>query len=126
MLNDLIPQVFEVLEQTTPRYTAQILDDTGVALPAASLSTLTLSLYTLDSTGTAVYIRNAQNVLNANNVTVDTNGNIVWSVQVADTTLANTALDFERHIALWTWTWSGGLKTGRHEVILNVKNVTTI
>lgn len=128
MLNPLVagePSTVDVLEKTTPRYTAVLRDDTGAAIPAASLVTLTLSLYVVKTDGTIgiVNSRNAQNVLNANNVTVDANGNLVWSVQVADTTLVET-LPFERHIALWTWTTA--TITGRHEVVLTVKNLLQV
>lgn len=130
MLNPLIagePTTVDVLEQTTPKYTATITDDAGVALPAANLTTLTLSLYVIKSDGTIAYVntRTSQNVLNTNNVTVDTNGLLTWSVQVADTTLVE-ALSYERHIALFTWTWSSGAKTGRHELVLTVKHLQTV
>ena len=121
------PQVYTVRELTTPKYTATITDDDGVALPAASLTTLVLTLYVVKSDGTIGYVnsRNAQNVLNANNVTVSAAGAVVWSVQTADTTLIES-LPFERHIALFEWTWSAGAKAGKHEVVLNVQNLTEV
>ena len=122
------PLVYEVREKTTPKYTATITDDNGNALPAASLTTLTLTLYRIDATGATQIInsRNAQNVLNANNVTIDANGLLTWAVQILDTTLGDATLPFERHIALWTWTWQAGAKTGRHEVILNIQNLVLV
>jgi len=121
------PSVVDVLEKTTPRYTAILTDDTGAPIPAASLVTLTLFLYVIKADGTTSYIRGAagapQNVLNANNVTVDTNGNLIWLIQVADTTLVET-LPFERHFALFTWTTA--TITGRHELHLIVKNLQEI
>lgn len=132
MLNPLVagePSLVDVLEKTTPRYTAVIQDDQGNPLPAASLTTLTLFLYVIKADGTTSYIRGAagtpQDILNANNVTVDGNGNLVWSLQVADTTLVET-LDFERHLALFTWTWAAGTRTGRHQLILVVKNLDVV
>lgn len=130
MLNPLIagePTTVDVLEQTTPRYTAVITDQLGNPLPAASLTTLTLTLYVIKSDGTIAYVnsRNNQNVLNANNVTVDSNGNLVWSLVVADTTLVEV-LPVERHIALWTWTWSTGAGRGHHEVWFAVTHLGTV
>lgn len=123
------PSTVDVLEQTTPTYKGLVTDGQGNALPAASLATLTLSLYDIESSGTIVYIngRHSQNVLNANNVTVDTNGNLVWSIQVADTTLQEVLVQ-ERHYALFTWTWvsAAGTETGRHLVILNVIHLVTV
>ena len=117
------PLVFEAKEKTTGHYTGVLTDDDATVLPAASLVTLTLSLYAILTDGSLSYIRNAQNVLNANNVTVDSNGNINWHWQVADTTLIED-LPFERHIALFTWTTSGS--TGRHEFVLNVQNLVAV
>ena len=119
------PNVFEIKEKTTAQYTAVVTDDLGNPLPAASLATLTLTLYVIKTDGTTgiVNSRNAQNVLNANNVTVNGNGAITWQLQVGDTTLVEV-LPFERHIALFTWTWTSG--TGRHEVIFNVQNLVLV
>lgn len=132
MLNPLIagePTLADVLEKTTPKYTAVVQDDSGNPLPAASLTTLTLFLYVIKADGTTQYIRGAagapQDVLNVNNVTVDASGNLVWSIQVADTTMIET-LDFERHLALFTWTWAAGTRTGRHQLILVVKNLDVV
>lgn len=124
MLSDLIPgepSTVDVLEQETPKYTAVLKDDTGTALPAASLTTLTLTVYVIASDGTLTYIRNAEDALNAHNVTVDSAGNVVWSMQIGDTTL-NENLPFERHVALWQWTWGSG-KQGKHEFVFTVKRV---
>lgn len=119
------PTLVDVLEKTTPRYTAILQDDTGAPLPAVSLTTLTLTLYVIKSDGTTQIVnsRTAQNVLNANNVTVDGSGNLVWAIQTADTAILDDTLPVEQHIALWTWTWATGAKTGRHELILVVKNL---
>lgn len=130
MLNPLIPgepSVADVLEKTTPRYTAVLRDNTGAAIASGSLVTLTLLLYVIKADGTTSYIRGSagapQNVLNTNNVTVDGSGNLVWSIQVADTTLVE-AVPFERHIALFTWTTA--TQTGRHELVLTVKNLAEL
>lgn len=122
------PSVVDVLEQTTPRYEATIVDDEGNPIPSASLTTLTLSLYVIETDGSITYIngRNAQTVLNANNGTIDANGLFTWLLQAADTSLANPLLAVERHIALFTWTWASGTRIGRHEVVFNVKNLVGV
>lgn len=91
---------FDVLEQTTPRYTATVTDDAGNAIGAGSLLTLLLTVYVIKSDGTITYLRNDQNALNANNVTLDNAGALVWQVQIADTTLVE-AVPFEMHWVLW-------------------------
>ena len=123
-----VPIVFEILEQTTPKYTATITDDAGVAIPAASLTTLTIRLWVLKSDGTTTYIRGSlatgQSVLNANNTTVSAGGAVVWSLQAADTTLVED-LPFERHVAVWEWTW-GTARVGRHEAVFNIQRLAGI
>ena len=131
MLNPLVPgepSVAECLEKTTPRYTFTITDDELNPLPAASLTTLTLTLYVINADGTVTILnsRNAQNVLNANNVTISAQGLGVWSVQVLDTTMVVATLPFETRIALWQWTWSAGAKAGKHELNLVVKNLSQV
>lgn len=129
------PKTFDVLEQATAQYRAKVVGNDGVTfLPASTLLTLALTLYVVKTDGTIGYVntRNAQNVLNANNVTVyetlqvaadATTYNLLFTLQVADTTLVE-ALPFERHIALFEWTWSGG--AGKHEVVFVVKNLTEV
>lgn len=119
------PRAFDINEKETGAYTATIVGNDGVTpIPLASLLTLTLTLYAIIQDGTASIInaRNAQNVLNANNVTVHaTSGLLTWSIQSADTALVESTLQFERHIALFQWTTVNVV--GKHEAILDVKNL---
>jgi hypothetical protein len=117
------PLTFEVNEKTSGRFTATLVGNDGVTpLPGATLSTLVLTLYAIKADGSDGIVngRNAQNVLNANNVTISTGGLITWLFQVGDTTLVED-IPFERHIALWEWTWPAG--AGKHEAILVVRNL---
>ena len=117
------PLSFPIDEKCTGQYTARIVDNDGVTpLPGGTLSTLILTLYVIKQDGTdgIVNARNAQNVLNANNVTVDAAGLITWAIQVGDTSLVE-AIPYERHIALFQWTWPAG--AGKHEVVLLVRNL---
>lgn len=111
-----------VKERTTAVYRATIQDETGAALGAALLTTLTLTLYD-EQTGTILNARSAQNVLNANNVVVDANGVLTWTMQPADNALVTSTQVVERHIALFTFTWSGGTKTGRWEAAFTIANL---
>ncbi len=113
----------KILEKTTPKITATIQDENGTAIPAASLTTLTLTLYNReDSAKTIINSRNAQNVLNANNVTVDSNGLITWSVQPLDTAILGTASS-ERHRAVFEWTYNSGAKNGKYIIDMTIKNL---
>jgi hypothetical protein len=127
MADDLIiPNVYAFLEKTTGRVAGVIVGNDGLTpISAASLLTLTLTLYVIKGDGTTAFVngRNHQNVLNLNNVTVDTNGNLVWSVQVADTTLVE-AVPIERHVALWEWTTT--TVSGKHEIVLAIQNLVEV
>lgn len=103
-----------VRELSSGVYTAQLLDENGDPMPGASLSTLQLTLYVKD-TGDVINSRNAQNVLNTNGVTVDSSGNLTWTVQPADHAVtANRKV--ERHRAVFDFTWSSGTKRDWHAV----------
>lgn len=116
-----VAKTFEINEKSTGRYTATIVGNDGVTpLPGPTLSTLVLTLYVIKADGTDTLIRTVQNVLNANNVTVTAGGLVTWLIQVADTTLVED-IAFERHIALFEWTWPTG--AGKHEVVLVVQNL---
>lgn len=118
-----LPLTVDIAEKSTGTYTATIVANDGVTpLPAGTLSTLTLTLYAIKADGIdgIVNNRNQQNILNANNVTVSAGGLLTWSIQVGDTTLVED-IPFERHIALFEWTWPSG--AGKHEVILVVRNL---
>lgn len=66
---------------STATFTATIRDAAGSAVSSASITTATL---TLKNGSTIINGRNAQNVLNTNNVTINTDGGLVWSIQTAD------------------------------------------
>jgi hypothetical protein len=118
------PLTFPIDEKETGQYTATIVGNDGVTpLGAATLTTLVLTLYVIKADGTDSLIRTLQNVLNANNVTVSPAGLVTWLIQVADTTLVED-IPYERHIALFEWTWAAG--AGKHEVVLLVRNLRRV
>jgi len=113
--------IFEVPERSTPTYRSVLVDDLGEVVQGALLNTLTLTVlqeYTL----AVVNSRNAQNVLNLNDVAVDVDGNLVWSMNILDTVILNNALRKEMHRALFTWTFNSGTKAGNKEVIIMITN----
>ena len=114
-----------VRERSTALYAATIQDENETAIPAADLDTLTLTLYDL-ATGTAINSRSAQNVLNANNVTVSVLGALAWTMQPADNAIIGSpAGKHERHVALFQWTYGSG-KAGSYEVIIDVENLAKV
>ena len=119
------PQTFDIDEQATGRYTAVVVGNDGLTpIPAADLLTLVLTVYVVLADGTESVLRGPQqDVLNANNVTVDGSGNLVWTVQAADTTVVE-AIPFELHYCLFAWTAVG--VSGKHLVILRVRNLRLV
>jgi hypothetical protein len=96
-------------EGSTAVYTAAITDPDGSTVPGSAFSAVFLTLYD-ETTKEIINSRHDQNVLNANNVTVDGNGLLTWHLQPEDTIMINTALKGEWHTALLVFEWT----TGRH------------
>ncbi len=114
---------FEIPRQgETATYTGILKDENDVAIPSASMASITLT-FKDEKTGTVINSRTAQNVLNTNQHTLHaTDGTLTWSMQAADNPLVDTGLpegDTERHIAEYTFVAGG--KTGKHIVNINVR-----
>ena len=133
-----IRNAFNVPEETSFLYHALLTEEDGFTLlPGSTLTSLVLTLYVVGAGGaqTIVNGRNAQNVLNANGVTLydalqtDAAGheyNVLWEATPADTVILNDALKTEQHIALWAWTWDAGTKAGKQETVFVVKNLLRV
>jgi len=122
-------QPFNALEETTAIYGTTIQDTDGNGIAAASITTLTLTLYNFDdSEKSIINSRNAQDVLNTNGVTVDGSGVLEWTMDPADNEIMGTpgVGESEKHIALFEYTYSGGTKAGKHEVVINVENLDKV
>jgi hypothetical protein len=109
-----------VRERSTGSYTATLQDEAGSPIALVSLTSLTLSLYDVN-TGTVLNSRNNQNVLNLNNVTFGvTGGLLTWSVQAADNAVVGSR-SLERHRAVFEYTWASGAKRDWHRIELLVE-----
>jgi hypothetical protein len=109
-------------ERVTDRVTFVVRDSSGAAIPQASLTTITLTLYDKLTDG-IINSRNDQNVNNANQVTIGADGTLVWDTVAADNAIINPNLAVEEHVALFEWTYSAGAKAGKHEAIIRVVNL---
>lgn len=90
---------------TTGLFSGTLLDEAGAAIPLANINSLTLTLRDA-MTGSIINSRSSQNVLNANNVTVNnTTGAVNWSIQVGDTAPASTTTSYREHVAEFTCTY---------------------
>ncbi len=114
-----------IAERTTPRISAVLKDETGAVIPGSALTALTLTLYLAGDLTQILNGRNKQNVLNANGVTVDAAGNLIWTSSAADHAFLSTAEE-EAHVALFEWTWAAGAKAGKHELLLYVTNLVGV
>lgn len=110
---------FNINQLSSFRVTAILEDETGTPIAAASLTTLTLTLYDR-VTNAIINSRSAQNILDANGVTVDSSGNLVWTGTPSDAPILNSARNSEQHIALFHYTWSAGAKGAYDAIILEV------
>ena len=115
-------------EGTLAKYTATITDEAETAIALSAMTTLTLTLYDAE-TGTVINSRNDQDVLNTNNVTVSSAGLLTWLIQPADNAIVGTrrrAGQYEKHVALFEYTWSSGSKASEHEVTLEIRQLDKV
>lgn len=111
-------------ELTSSLYTADLVDETGAAVSGASLDTLTLTVYDVD-TGTILNSRSQQNVKNVNGVTISAGGALVWTIAPADVAIIDDTKQFEQHVALFEGVWAT-TKKFKHEIPMLVRNVVRV
>lgn len=122
---DFRTEIGEVLaEKTTRRFTFTVRDADGAAVPAASMSSLTLDLYNRDPARTVIAA--ARNILNANGGTVDSSGAGVLELSAADNAIVRPGVREETHVALLSWSYSGGSKLGKGEIVFRVANLDKV
>jgi hypothetical protein len=115
-----------VNERTTSQFTATIVDETGVAVTLDQITAATLTLYVPDGLLTIVNSRDAQDVLNTNDVTIHVDsGLLTWTITPADTAILDSTLAVEAHIFLFVITWGSG-KSLKHEGVLLVRNLSKV
>lgn len=113
-------------EGTYAEYSATLQDETGIPISWTELDALTLTYYN-QADGAIINGRDEQDILNANDVTVDAEGVLLWALQSADTIIVDTNVtsrQLERHVALIEWTWDT-TKVGRYEVLLDIRQIDT-
>lgn len=119
---------YMVHEKEARFYDLTFTDQNGAQIAESSFSALTLTLFLKDSSP-LVYInsRNAQNVLDANNVTVATDGKVTWAIQPADLAMQDTSAEVEIHVAIFHLTTTGATPVQvRKEVHLYIDNMEPV
>lgn len=108
-------------QRATPTYRATVVDQDGTAIPAATLTGLTLTVFDI-ATGQHLNSRIAQDALNTNGVTVSSAGALSWTMSPADNEIVDDTLEIEAHRAVFTWTWGSG-NQGQHVIPIEVTNL---
>lgn len=108
-------------EGASALYTATLTDETGAAIDGTALTSLTLTVYNVD-TGAIINSRSAQNVKNLNGVTITALGALTWTLAPADNVILGTG-PYERRAALFVATWASGAKACPHVVQWTVRNL---
>lgn len=117
-----------VNEESTKVIEFDILDEDDEGVPATSLATATLTLYDMDTFTSDVSpdegiinSRDGQNVLNTNDVAIDSEGHVIWTMDPDDNPIVTERRQVERHRALFLFTWSGG--QFKQEIEIEVVNL---
>jgi hypothetical protein len=120
-------ETIEYVERTTPDYTAQLVDRDENPVPGDVLDSLVLTYYQ-EYTGEIINARTGQSVHNANGVTLDDAGNLVWRLRPEDLAILDDDLSHEPHIALFEFSYAGpeGEQFGKHRVRFLVANLSKV
>lgn len=119
-------QSHQAQENQSLRVAFSLLDEDGIAVGASRLLTARLTLLDLE-TNRVINSRTNQDVLNANDVTIDAAGRVTWEMQGnADNVLVRGNQQLERHRGRFTFTW-GIVNTGQwtHDVQILVRKLGT-
>lgn len=109
-----------ILEGTTSFYTADVVDEKGIAI--TTLNTLTLTLFDKESKQT-INSRNKGSVLNINGGEFAL-GKLKMTFSSDDNVILNQRKEYEDHIALFSY--SLGPVTGNHAVVIRVRNLARV
>jgi len=120
-------ETIEYVEATSPDYTAQLVDRDDNPVPGDALDTLTLTYYQ-EYTEEIINAREGQSVHNANGVTLDDDGNLVWRLRPEDLVILDDNLRHEPHIALFEFSYAGpqGTEFNKHRVRFLVQNLSKV
>lgn len=99
------------------QYTARLVDQDGVVVPASDLTSFTLSL--VDDSGEIVNSVDDIDILNVDRGTVDNNGNVRILLTPADTLLDSGITRAVRSLVM-KWGFSLG-RQGRHQVNFRIE-----
>lgn len=115
--------IFDVSQDCSGKYSFTVVGADNVAVPDTDIDQLLLTLY--DTTDeTIINGRDQQNVLNANDVTMDCAGNVEWSYGPLDMPRLHDTRTPEKHTALFKIVWNSGNSQILHEVSFRIQKIT--
>jgi hypothetical protein len=120
-----------MLEGTSGLYSFALVDLEGQSIDSAFLTSLTLTLYDVDS-NQIVNNRLDQNIFNANDGTVTTTASltpvttVTFNLRPADTVILNEHRLVEYRVLSFRWTWDSGQEVGRHAVQFGIENLLDV
>ncbi|MDH3279916.1 MAG: hypothetical protein OEQ18_02160 [Gammaproteobacteria bacterium] len=122
------PKAFDKIinEGNTSIYDLTLTDEEGTVIPASAISVLTLTLSNV-ADGAIINSRNAQDALNANNVTIHaTSGLLTYTLQPLDTAIQDTTLNYETHRATFQCTYNSGAGQSNWDVDFLIRNLSGV
>jgi hypothetical protein len=121
--DSIFPQTLEkaVGEETTPRLTFLVVDDTGAAIPGPNLDLAELTVYD-ERTGT-VLTANAPRDIQAQ---IDGSGNGSVSLTDVETAINDDTLIQEWHIAYFHWEYNGNADDGKAAIRFKTWNLAKV
>lgn len=117
----------ELTEGTTPDYRADLVDINGDPVPGDALDSLTLKYFD-EYTETVINNRDGGSVHNANGVTINDAGLMIWRMTADETVILDDSLHQEPHIALFEFSWAGtnGVEYGKHQIRFLITNLVKV
>jgi len=115
-------------EGTSAKYTAGITDESEEYIALSDLTAITLTLYDY-ATGTIINSREDQDVKNTNDVVISITGLLTWTMKPADNIIVTAAMHknaYEKHVALFEYTWDSGTNAGKHELEFEVRQINKV
>lgn len=122
------PKKFDkkINEGSTAIYTATLKDEAGTVIPSNAISALTLTLSNV-ADGTIINSRNAQDVLNDNNVTIhESSGLLTYTLQPLDTAIQDADEPYETHRATFQCTYNSGAGQSNWDVDFMIRNLSRV
>ncbi len=111
-----------VNEGSTVVFTGILKDENGTAIGLGIIDSMTMTFFDVES-GTVINGRTEQDVLNANNCTVDASGLFTFNLQPADTVILNQVSRFETHRAEVGVLYNGSAGRLVFDADINIRNI---